>query len=353
MKIVYLTNNIDPKNGWGRYAADLILGVKKLGHEVVILKEIDDGLEGVVLSKRGPGMFLSALKIRTFLKRCDVVHALDGYPYGIIAALANIGLNKKLIISGVGTYSVEPLYNPRISPLLSWAYKKADHVPCISSYTKNQILKKIKLNNTSVINLGIDLAKFSRVCQNSQEKFLISVGALKFRKGYHISIPAFALSKKKISNLRYKIVGRQEDKIFFAHLKDLTRKYGIEKDVDFLTNISDQELGDLYSQAKLFLLTSVNQGHHFEGFGLVFLEAAAAGLPVVGTSGNGIEDAVKDGYNGLLIPQNDMERTADAIGNILSEPKKWQKMSQESYKWAREHDISLVINQYLSLYKQL
>ena len=353
LKICYLTNNIDQKNGWGRYAHDLISGVRAAGHEAVVLKEIDDGLEGAVVLKRGPGMFLSAIKIRKYLKDCDVVHALDGYPYGIVAALSNIRLNKKLIISGVGTYSVEPLFNPKTSFLLRWAYKKADRIPCISRYTQGQILKKIKLNNTSVINLGIDPDKFHRARQNSREKFLISVGALKYRKGYHISIPAFALVKKEISDLKYKIVGSQKDKKYFAHLKDLTRKYGIEKDVDFLMNVSDNKLGDIYSQAKLFILTSVNHGYHFEGFGLVFLEAAAAGLPVIGTLDNGIEDAVKDGYNGILVPQNNVEKTADAIVNILSEPEKWQKMSQESYKWAEEHDISLTINKYLSLYKQL
>ncbi len=61
MKICYLTNNIDPKNGWGRYASDLILNVKKMGHEVVILKEVDDGFGGEVLLKRGLGIFLSAI----------------------------------------------------------------------------------------------------------------------------------------------------------------------------------------------------------------------------------------------------------------------------------------------------
>ena len=75
-------------------------------------------------------------------------------------------------------------------------------------------------------------------------------------------------------------------------------------DIEFFNRLSDEALSDLYRRAKLFILTSINEDHHFEGFGLVFLEAAAAALPVIGTFGNGIEDAVKDCYNGFLVPQN-------------------------------------------------
>src|SRR3990167_5557147 len=109
MKIAYLTNNIDPKNGWGRYASDLIYGTKNSGHEVVILKEQDDGFDGFHVLKKGIGIFYSALKVKNLARDCDIIHALDGYPYGIIAWLANMNLNKKLLISAMGTYSVAPL----------------------------------------------------------------------------------------------------------------------------------------------------------------------------------------------------------------------------------------------------
>ena len=68
MKIVYLTNNINPKNGWGRYASELIYSVKNAGHEFVILKEEDDGFEGIPILKRGLGVIFSALRIKKFIK---------------------------------------------------------------------------------------------------------------------------------------------------------------------------------------------------------------------------------------------------------------------------------------------
>jgi len=352
MKICYLVNNINPKNGWGRYASDLIYGVRKKGHEAIILKEMDDGLEGEAVLKRGIRMFLSAIKIREHLKECDIIHALDVYPYGIIAYLANLFLRKKMIITAQGTYSIAPFYNIKTRYLAKLACNSADILIAISHYTKDEFLKELRVNKVEVINHGIDLDKFYKDREISNENYILSVGALKFRKGYHISIPAFAEVKKRIPDLKYKIVGDQSDRNYFEKLKKLVKEYGVEQAVEFLSNLSDYELGKLYSQAKLFILTSVNEGHHFEGFGLVFLEAAAAGLPVVGTLGNGIEDAVKNGYNGILVPQNDVKKTTEAMVEIVKDKNKLQEMSDASYQWAQQHSLLNMINEYLDLYNQ-
>lgn len=351
MKIVYLTNNINPKNGWGRYASDLIYGVKNSGNEIIILKEEDDGFEGVPILKRGLGIFSSAFRIKKFIKNCDIIHSLDSYPYGPIGAIANVGINKKFIITGVGTYAVAPLYNYPAALLLKWAYKKADKVLAISDYTKEEILKKIDLD-IAVIKPGIK-SSFSAGNIFGRTNILLSVGALKFRKGYHISIPAFVLVKKKIPDLKYKIVGSQQDNIYFDYLKRLAAEGGVEKNIEFLDDVFDEELRKLYQAAKLFILTSVNHNHHFEGFGLVFLEASAAGLPVIGTKGNGIEDAVRDGYNGILAEQNDVEGTAKAIADLLSDQNKWSVMSKNSYQWSKSNNMDLMIKQYLDIYNNL
>ncbi len=343
---------MDPKTGWGRYASDLISGVKKAGHETVILKEQDDGYEGIPILAKRSGIISSSFRARKYLKDCDIIHALDGYPYGIIAALANIGLGKKIVITGVGTYAVAPLYKQPLAIFMSWAYKKADKVATISNYTKNEILKKTNIN-IDVINPGIDFKSFQQDHLESDQKFILGVGALKERKGYHISILAFSRARKVIPGLEYKIIGSQKDVSYFSDLKALARECGVSEYVKFITNITDKELKDLYGQSKMFILTSINASHHFEGYGLVFLEAAAAGLPVLGTSGNGIEDTINKGKNGILVPQNDIEKTAKAIVDIMSDSEGWIKMSQASYKWAEEHNLDDVVKKYTSLYGQI
>ena len=350
MKICYLVDNINPKHGGGRYANDLINAVRQAGHEVIVLKKDDDGLGGVPILKSGFGLFIAALKVKNYFKDYDVIHAIDGYPYGIIAAIANKGLNKKLIITVQGTYAVAPLYSFGIGQLLKWAYKKADKIISISRYTKGEVLKKINSRDIEIINHGIDFEKFYRTHLDSPENFILSVGTLKYRKGYHISIPAFAEAKKEFPDLKYKIVGSQKDTAYFDELKNLAAKNGVDKDIEFLSEVSDEALSELYRRAKLFILTSVNENHHFEGFGLVFLEAAAAGLPVIGTFDNGIEDAVKDYYNGLLVPQNDSQKTADAIIKILSDDILGLNLRKNSIEWVKNFDWKKIITSYIEIY---
>ena len=246
-----------------------------------------------------------------------------------------------------------PLYNKKIALFLKWAYRKSDKLLAISKFTKDEIIKKVSLDNIEVLELGVDYNKFYQKHDVVEEDFIISVGGLKSRKGYHIAIPAFAMAKKNNPNLKYKIVGDQGDVRYFNLLKELVKKYNIEDSVEFLSGISDEQLTELYKQAKIFVLPSVNMDHNFEGFGLVFLEAAAAGLPVIGTLGNGIEDSVKNGFNGILVEQENIEGTAQAINTMMGDKKRWEQMSQNSYKWAKDHDWPIIIDKYINLYNQL
>jgi len=339
LKIVFLTQDIKITAGGGRFSSDLINGIRKRGHCVNVLI-------GFSIIK-----FFKNIK---FFKDCDIIHAIDGYPYGIIAAIINIFVRKKLIITVIGTYSVAPLYNKKISCIMLWAYKKADKIVAISEHTRKEILKATISNNwlnkISVINPGIDFQKYYKQHQDDKEEFILSVGGLKIRKGYHISIPAFALAKKKHPNLKYKIVGqRYESDYYYNKLIELIRQYEIEDSVEFLSGISDDQLYDLYKKAEIFILTSINDQYHFEGFGLVFLEAACCGLPVIGTLGNGIEDAISS--NGILVDQGNIVQTSKAILNILNDKKMWNIMSANSYDWAKKHDLDMVIDNYLSVYK--
>lgn len=353
MKICFLTNTLNIDSGWGRYSSEVVSRMaKQKDIQLVVLTE-----EGILKNsfKSLFFVFLNALKVRKYIEQADVIHCLDAYPYGLIGALANIGLNKKLIINGVGSYSVAPLEQPIKGWLLSWAYQRAAHVPCISSFTEKQILKRIKLKNTQVVNLGIDFNKFqigdSVKKPDKKEKVILGVGALKKRKGYHISIPAVAEVKKKYPQLKYYIVGHQDNQAYFNELKNLVIKYQFEDNIVFLEGISDQELIKLYHQADLFLLASINIGLHFEGFGLVYLEANACAKSVIGTYNCGAEDVIKDGYNGFLVPQNDIQATAEAILKILDNPSLAQKLGANGKKIAQEMSWDKTVRKYLEIYQ--
>lgn len=365
MRICFLNINLDIKVGGGRYGWDIVENIsKQKGIEAIVLTEAKEKsghrLEKAVLRRslllrHFPNLFINALRIRKYLKKCDIVHALDGYPYGVIAALANVGLGKKLIINGIGTFSVLPLEKPIKKTLLKWAYRKADKVLCISRFTKEQILKRIKLDNTIIINHGVNYEKFAeqRGYQRGttrKEKIVLSVGVLKPRKGYHISIPAIAEAKKRYKDIKYYIVGGKPVKIYL----DLVKKYDLEENVEFFQFISDEDLIKLYYQADIFLLPSVTfNDNDFEGFGLVYLEAGACGKPVIGTHDCGAEDAIVDGVTGLLVPQNDIKKTAEAVLKLLDNPELAKKLGENGKKRAQQMSWDNVAKKYIEEYKKL
>lgn len=351
MKIGLLTHDMDPKTGWGRFASELANGIEKMGHEVIVLKEQDDGCEGYAVLSRKAGLLVSALRTAVRLRKCDVIHALDGHPYGTIAAIANIFIRKKLIITAQGTYAVAPLYRWLTGAVLRWAYRQADTVTAISEYTKKELAEGEVSRDITVIHHGIDISKIGEARAQSGENFILSVGAMKERKGYHVSIPAFLNIAPRFPGLRYIIVAEPPTGWYAQELKPYLHSEYSDR-ILISGAVSDERLAELYRAAKLFVLASTStQEHHFEGFGLVFLEAAAHGLPVIGTSGSGIEDALKDRYNGILIPQNNVEKTAEAMAQILSDSELSQRLGGNGYTWARSHSLNGVVQQYLAEYR--
>ena len=348
MKIGYLTYSLDIKHGYGRFSHDLIASMQELGVNTTVVTEIDSDHNPFV--GRGWAIFKNFFTIRKILADCDIIHALDGYPYGVLAYFLSLSLGKPFIISALGTYSIQPLHRPLTKGFLSYIYRQSQKIVCISGFTATEIKRVIPgLQTVEIINPGIDLSKFKFNRSVGPTKFILSVGALKERKGYEFSLEAFAMIVSEFPDLQYVIVAG-ESSTYADHLKHIANKYGILERVLFKFGIQDDELGHLYRTAELFILTPINDGYHLEGFGIVYLEAAAAGLPVIGTLNNGGEDAIQSEINGILVPQKDAVATAEALRKILNDPEKKGAMSEASYEWASVHDSARKAHEYEVLY---
>ena len=153
----------------------------------------------------------------------------------------------------------------------------------------------------------------------SSDPIVISVGGIKPRKGYHVSLRAFALLQKRFPNARYLLVGGGIGNEYHRGLEELIRREGI-RNVEFLGTLTWEELDRYYRKADLLAMTSQDEGDHFEGFVFVFLEAGAYGLPVIGTRSGGIPDAVIDGETGFLLAPDDVEGIARAMITLAENP---------------------------------
>ena len=363
MKICFLTHNVDIKNGTGRLTFEFIAQLKNTLPQAgaLILTTVGSSYEGerVILYPNKIKLLLSLRKLRKIFQRYDIIHAFDGWPYGVMAALAHIGLRNKLVITVIGSGSLQPLYQWQAG-ILKWAYRQANALVAISSYTAREIKKKASMLNIKVIPLGINYEYFS--VQGNDERhlediktfqpYLLSVGRLKPRKGYHISLRVFAALTAQHPTLRYVIIGSGRG-VYYSELQKIIAELGIANKVLFKKNVSDEELACWYRQAELFMLLPQNINYDVEGFGLVFLEAAAFGLPVIGASDSGAEDAIWNGQNGFLLKPDNIDAAVARVHEILSNPEVRQKLSVNSLSFAKKMSWGHTIDSYLKLYQSL
>lgn len=367
MRVYYLNHDLKDKTGAGRFGLAILNAIKNqksdLDFSVLTSEASGHEKERPIIYSNKLRLLFVFLKIRKEFKKCDVIHALDGWPYGFIAAFASLGLKKKLIITAIGTGAVQPLYSWWKRPLIKWAYKKADVVTAISSNTKREILKIMPNLNIEVINHGVDYEKFvsdsknpntfesfelnANISNRVSKPYILSVGTLKKRKGFEYSIRAFAEIAPRFPDLKYVIVGKGPEE---GNLKSEIEKLGINSRVIFLSGLSEEELISLYKNAELFILLPQDDNKDIEGFGLVFLEAAACVLPVVATKNTSAEDAVLDGKNGLLVKPRDFTEAAAAMEKILSDENLKDRFSQRSLKFAKSMSWEKAAASYLRLY---
>lgn len=147
---------------------------------------------------------------------------------------------------------------------------------------------------------------------------LLSVGAVVPRKGYDVLIEA----TDWLAGLDWQLViagDCKRDRAAADRLSAGIARKGLERRVCLAGSVSDRVLAGLYDDADVFVLAS-----RFEGYGMAYAEAAAHGLPIVGTRSGAIPDTVPDGA-GILVAVDD----AAALGSALR--------SMVSYPWLREH----------------
>ncbi len=149
---------------------------------------------------------------------------------------------------------------------------------------------------------------------SAEDQVIVTVARLVPRKGIDCLIEAFALMP---SATKLVVIGRGVDE---ERLKNLVKD---QKDrVTFLTSASDQDRDAWLAASDVFALTGRDEGDDVEGFGIVYLEAAAAGLPVVAGRSGGVAEAMVDGVTGTLVDPEQPKEIAQAIAVFLEDPER-------------------------------
>jgi phosphatidylinositol alpha-1,6-mannosyltransferase len=183
-----------------------------------------------------------------------------------------------------------------------------------------------------VVNIppGVDVERFRPLDPRERAKararfglpadspLVVSVSRLVPRKGFDTLIRAAARLRARVPNLHVAISGGGRDE---TRLRRLASELGVA--ATFLGRVADDDLPSLYGGADVFAMVCRNRwaGLEQEGFGIVFLEAAACAVPQVAGASGGAAEAVVDGETGLVVdPPDDPDGVADALAALFDDP---------------------------------
>ncbi len=194
-------------------------------------------------------------------------------------------------------------------------------------------LQHLGIPNPVVIYPGTDPARFTPPPEPPPLPYtLLSVGRLVQRKGLDIALRAVARLRRYYPDIRYVIVGRGPER---PRLQRLARTLGVDGHVDFLGAVPDEDLPDVYRRAHVFVLPLREEtlADSIEGFGMVFLEAAATAVPAVAGDSGGAAEAVRHEETGLVVPPGDEEAVYGAVRLLLDDPERRVQMGQAGRRW--------------------
>ena len=257
---------------------------------------------------------------------------------------------------GVDLSHGEPPESPGRVPGEARLAREADHVIAISAAEARTVIQRCGADpdRVSIIPPGVDLGLFRPLSvadrESSDERpYLAFAARLQPLKGPDLAIEALARVDARV---RPRLVIAGADSLDFAqyaaHLHEQVRDLGLTEDVSFVGPRTRPELAALFQGAQLVLVPSYS-----ETFGLVALEAAACGTPVIASATGGLREAVVHGETGQLMDSREPGDWADAITRLLTDESTLARMGVVSRVHARRFTWEAMARQVADVYESL
>lgn len=177
-----------------------------------------------------------------------------------------------------------------------------------------------------------------------QAKRVLYVGRVDPEKSISNVVTAFAGVLEKVPEAELVIVGDGTDR---RHLMDLAQALDIQQQVKFLGRVMVPDIIDIYRSGTVFVTASETETQ-----GIVLIEAAAIGLPLVAVDAGAVRELCQNKKNGILCKPRDTEEMAKAIVKILDDEELQEKYSAESLKIAQKHDLNRTLKRFAEIYEE-
>ena len=270
----------------------------------------------------------------------DLIFIGQVLPLGTAALIAQIF---KPFAYGVFLHGMDftfALRSPRKRWLLSLILKKSKSIICANSYVKRLLLEFLPEVETKSLMLnpgakpGESKEEVKKALINKYEltgkKIIFSIGRLVKRKGFDQVI--LALENLSQSHWVYLLAGSGPE---LANLQALAGQSKYKDKIKFIDNISESEKWSCLELCDIFITTSRDLNGDFEGFGIVYLEAALMSKPVIAGLSGGVADAVIDGKTGLLVDPENPELISQSLNKLLNDEDLAKKLGEQAYRRAR------------------
>lgn len=257
--------------------------------------------------------------------------------------------------------------NLSIDKIIQEKYPLFSSFVALTSSVKSEYqILGISNDKICIIPNGVDTCKFSKLTEKRKNEIrkslqlkdpnlplILTVGRYHPKKGFDIIPKVVELLSQRNIVLNWVVVGRNTKKILENYCKDRNDNiYPIENFSATFSNelfeLPPKKLIELYCASDIFVFPTL-----LETFGMVLVEAMAAGLPIITTNAPGVRDVVIDGKEGLVAPIADEKALADKIETLLKNSLLRQKLTRTSLESSKKYDWNNVCHQYLDLYKKI
>ncbi len=275
------------------------------------------------------------------VKKNNIEHVIVGQvlPIGTVVWILSLLLGFKYTVILHGMDYAFSQKKKRKEILTKCILTKSENIIVGNSYLERLLLEKFPNynNKINIVNPGVQKSSHEYNHEYNHNFNLFFVGRLVKRKGIDRAIEAFSyLEKQKYPNIKFQIAGTGPDEEYLKSISGDPR-------IGFLGRISDKQKWEYFSKSDVFIMPSRAIDGDFEGFGIVYLEANLAGLPVIANDSGGVSDAVVDGENGILLENDRPENIANAIIKLYENRKFGIKLGKKgrervlkSFLWEKQ-----------------